>query len=402
MVLLIVGLTAATYVAMTLVTALRRNVPALGSADRAARALGITTALLTVVLSLAGLRIGPVGSEGELVPTVAAAISASAALGSSTACALLVGARGLAALGAGRRRRLEALTAGQRRDARWREATIRRRLEGHDLASEVTDADAALERLKVALRGLTAARDSLAEKLAGLGDARGRPSASRSATPTTRSTSSSSWASASSPPPRPPPFASPATSLCAAFPPPPQRGHLGLERLESAAGAPDAEILARLAPAATALRTFLAEIAAARAALDALAARRPASIPEGSEEDPLALAHRDLAALHDAFSAVLARVEVVQVRHAARATIAVVAEAAGAVAQSARSRGEGQSELEALAAEVTRAEAAAIMATPIESDAKALTAALARSTAALGQSDGASLDELLEALRSIA
>ena len=89
-------------------------------------------------------------------------------------------------------------------------------------------------------------------------------------------------------------------------------------------------------------------------------------------------------------------------RHAARATIAEVAEAAGAVAKSARSRGEGQAELEALAAEVTRAEAAAIMATPIESDARALTAALARSTAALAQTDGASLDELLAALRAIA
>ena len=403
MVLLIVGLTAATYVAMTLVTALRRDIAALGPADRAARALGITAALLTVALSLAGLRIGPVGSEGELVPTIAAAISAAAALGSSTACALLVGARGLAALGAGRRRRLEALTAGERRDARWREATIRRRLEGHDLASEVTDADAALERLKAALRGLTAARDSLTEKLAGLGDAAATPLGVevRHAHDEVNlklelgervlvAAESAAFRLACNEPLR---------RLSRRRP---SEATLGLERLERAAGAPDAEVLARLSPAATTLRTFLTEITAARAALDALAARRPASIPADSEEDPLALAHRDLAALHDAFSAVLARVEVVQVRHAARATIAVVAEAAGAVAQSARSRGEGQSELEALAAEVTRAEAAAIMATPIESDAKALTDALARSTAALGQSDGASLDELLGALRSIA
>ena len=403
MVLLIVGLTAATYVAMTLTTALRGHAAGLGPADRAARALGITTALLTAGLALVGLRIGPVGSGGELVPTVAAAIAAAAALGSSTACALLAGTRGLAALGEGRRRRIEMLTAGQRRDARWREATIRRRLDGGDLASEIADATTALDRLKVALRGLTAARDGLASRLAGLDGAGDTPLGveirrAHDEVNLKLELGERVLAAAES-----------AAFRLACNEPlrrlsrrRPSEATLGLERLHGAAGAPSAEVLARLDPAATALRAYLAEIAAARGALDALASRRPAGITPGSEEDPWTLARSDLGALHAAFSAVLERVEVVHVRHAARATLAEVAEAAGAVAQSARSRGEGQTELEALAAEVTRAEAAAIMATPIESDAKALTAALARSTAALGQSDGASLDELLGALRSIA
>ncbi len=403
MVLLIVGLTAVTYVAMTLITALRGHAAALGPADRAARTLGIAAAILTAAFTLVGLRIGPVGSGGELVPTVAAAIAAATALGSSTACALLAGTRGLSALGAVRRRRFEALTAGRQQHALRREATIRRRLDGGDLVDEIADANTALDRLKVALRSLTAARDGLASKLDGLGDAAdtalGRE-VSRAHTEVNLklelgervliAAESAAFRLACNEPLR---------RLSRRRP---SEATLGLERLLGAASAPSAEVLARLEPAASALRAFLDEIASARIALDVLASRHPASITPGSDEDPWTLAHRDLTALDDAFSAVLERVEVVHVRHAARATIAEVAEAAGAVAQSARSRGEGQTELEALAAEVTRAEAAAIMATPIESDARSLTAALARSTAALGQSDGASLDELLGALRSIA
>ena len=403
MVLLIVGLTAATYVATTMITALRAHAAALGPTDRAARRLGIAAALLTAGVAIVGLRIGAPGSGGELVPTLAVAIAASAALGSSTACALLASARGLAALGAGRRRRLAALAAGHHASARRLEAGDRRRRDGGDLVDEIADADAALSRLKVAFGGLAAARDGLAEKLHALGDAPGTPLGveirrARAEIDTKLELGERVL------------LAAEAAAFRLACNEPlrrlarrrPSEATLGLEHLHSAAGAPSAEILARLDPAATALRGFLHEIAVARRALDALAWRRPASIPAGSNEDPWTLAAADLTALHGAFTAVLERVEVVQIRHAARATIAEVAEAAGAVAKSARSRGEGQTELEALAAEVTRAEAAAIMATPIESDARTLTAALARSTAALAQTDGASLDELLAALRSIA
>ncbi len=157
MVLLIVGLTAVTYVATTLVTALRVLPGARGPADRAARALGITTAILTAGLALVGLRVGPSGSSGEFVPALALAVTASAALGSSAACALLASARGLTALGAGRRRRLEALAKGERSRARRLEAQRRHRLAGGDLVEEIADADAPLEPLTPALAGLRAA-----------------------------------------------------------------------------------------------------------------------------------------------------------------------------------------------------------------------------------------------------
>jgi hypothetical protein len=402
-VLLIVGLTAATYVAMTMITALRGHVAARGLADRSARRLGIAAALLTAAVALVGLRIGAAGAGGELVPTLAVAIAASAALGSSTACALLASARGLSALGAGRRRRAHALAAGRHASARRLEAGARRRREGGDLVDEIADADAALSRLKVAFAGLAAARDGLIEKLRGLGDAAQTPLGVEIRRARDEITTKLELGERVL-------VAAEAAAFRLACNEPlrrlarrrPSEATLGLEHLHGAAGAPSAEILARLDPAAAALRAFLSDITVARAALDALAQRRPASISAGGDEDPWTLAAADLNALQGAFTAVLERVEVVQIRHAARATIAEVAEAAGAVAKSARSRGEGQTELEALAAEVTRAEAAAIMATPIESDAKTLTAALARSTAALAQTDGASLDELLAALRSIA
>jgi hypothetical protein len=400
-VLLIVGLTAATYVATTLITALR--VPALAGSDRAARRLGIATALLTFGLAVVGLRIGGSGSRGELIPTFAVAVAASAALGSSAACALLATARGLTALGAGRRRRLDALVASRKEGARRLEAGSRRRREGGDLVDEIADADEALGRLKVALGGLAAARDGLAEKLRALDQAPITPLAVEVRRAHDEVATKLELGARVL-------FAAETAAFRLACNEPlrrlarrrPSEATLGLEHLDTAGGAPSSEILARLSPAATALSAFLREIAVARRALHALAARRPAAIAAGSDEDPWTLAAGDLTALHDAFTAVLERVEVVQVRHAARSTIAEVAEAAGAVAKSARSRGEGQAELEALAAEVTRAEAAAIMATPIESDARALTAALARSTAALAQTDGASLDELLAALRTIA
>lgn len=403
MVLLIVGLTATTYVAMTLVTALRVLPGARGPADRAARALGITTAILTAGLALVGLRIGPSGSSGELVPALALAVTASAALGSSAACALLASAWGLTALGAGRRRRLEALAKGERRRARKLEAQRQHRLAGGDLVDEIAGADAALERLKAALAGLRAARDGLAEKVGGLGDAVTSPLGVEIRRAQEEVATKLALGQRVL-------FAAESAAFRLACNEPlrrlsrhrPSEATLGLEHLHRAAGAPSTEVLARLDPAATALRTYLVEIAAARAALEAIAALRPFSIEAGSDEDPWELSRTDLVTLNEAFSSLLERVEIVQVRHAARATIAEVASAADAVAQSARSRGEGQTELEALAAEVTRAEAAAIMATPIESDAKALTQALARSTAALAQADGASLDELLAALRSIA
>jgi len=91
----------------------------------------------------------------------------------------------------------------------------------------------------------------------------------------------------------------------------------------------------------------------------------------------------------------------VAVRFGARADMEAVAAAAGEVESTARASGIPAADLQGLVDEVTRAESAIRMATPPEVDAKALEGVLARSETALGGSDGASLDELLRALREV-
>jgi hypothetical protein len=88
-------------------------------------------------------------------------------------------------------------------------------------------------------------------------------------------------------------------------------------------------------------------------------------------------------------------------RLSARAQIDAVAAAAGEVSEKARASGLPARDLGDLVDEMARAESAILMATPGDFDARALTATLSRGTEALGGHDGASLDELLRALREL-
>jgi hypothetical protein len=139
--------------------------------------------------------------------------------------------------------------------------------------------------------------------------------------------------------------------------------------------------------------------------LAALEAQRAEARPfdDGDEpDDAWAQAMRDHGAIEGAYEAVRERLGVVAVRFSARADMEAVATAAGEVSDKARASGIPASDLQGLVDEVARAESAILMATPPELDARALSAALARSTTALGGNDGASLDELLRALREVA
>ena len=140
----------------------------------------------------------------------------------------------------------------------------------------------------------------------------------------------------------------------------------------------------------------------AHAALSALEAKRPEGILAGSDEDPLAVALADLETLAEAYRAVLERLDVICVRRSAQATLDEVADAAGALSGRSEARRSDEGAIQELAAELAHAESAMALATPEEGESRALAAALARSTAALGRNDGASLDELLKALKSIA
>jgi hypothetical protein len=167
--------------------------------------------------------------------------------------------------------------------------------------------------------------------------------------------------------------------------------------LEGAEGLDEAKTL--LDFAGTMIDLFLHEAGRARAELDEVAKRRPLGM-EG--EDPWEQAVRDVEAVAAAYRALLDRIGVSALRLSARAGMDAVASAAGDVSSKARASGIPAQDLAALVDEVTRAESAVRMATPAELDGRALSEALARGAAALGEGgDGAKLDELLRALREL-
>jgi hypothetical protein len=170
------------------------------------------------------------------------------------------------------------------------------------------------------------------------------------------------------------------------------------------AGGADGAVTSALSSAVAEIDRFLGEAARTRRALAALEGRRPGG--PGDEDDwdgdAWAQAMRDVGAIEDAYDAVRERLDVVVVRFSARADMEAVASAAGEVSDKARASGLPAGDLSGLVDEVARAESAILMATPPDLDARALSAALARSATALGESDGASLDELLRALREVA
>ena len=393
-VLLLVSLSAITYVAMTLITAMRA-LPG-GTPDRAARLLGIAATAGTGLLSAAGLRVGPAGTTGELIPSLAVGVALAAAAGSLSACAIGAARRGLLLMGGPRRRRL-LLREGEARD---RESESKRRLEGADLRDEIAASEAALGRLEAALEKLAESRARLSDKLATMGDkgaGSGFGATYRKALDELDMKIELGERIRS------------AARICAfrlTCNEPlrrlarrrPREATLGLERLEGGGSGPSAP---SLEAAAASINGFLAEIEEAHHALTSMEDERPEGILAGSDEDPLAVALADLESLSEAYRAVLERLDVICVRRSAQATLDEVADAAGALSGRSEARRSDEGAIQELAVELAHAESAMAMATPDEGESRDLAAALARSTAALGRSDGASLDELLKALKSI-
>ncbi len=394
-VLLIVALTSVTYLAVTLLPVVRR-LPG-GAEERWARALGILTAGGTFTVAGIGLRVGVAGAGGEIVPTLAVGVAAAAACGSTAAFAALAGARAGILLGGARAQRRAELVERRAQAAKQLEASRARWSEGDDLRAESEEADGAVSRLAAALAKLDATRAGVEERLAAL-DEEGRSGEvgrelrrARDEIATKLDLGRKILGAAE---------AAAFRIACSE----PLRRLLRRRPRElaqglSAGGADAPAATAKLEAAAGAIDAFLGEAAEARRRLEALASRRP---EDAGDDDAWSAAARDLSAVEGAYRAVAERLSVVRVRWAARADMDAVASAAGEVSDRARASGIPASDLHALLDEVTRAESAILMATPGELDAHALTDALGRSTAALGGSDGASLDELLRALREVA
>jgi hypothetical protein len=149
------------------------------------------------------------------------------------------------------------------------------------------------------------------------------------------------------------------------------------------------------------IQSFLGELDGARAVLDALSSVRPSGLTEDNGGDPLPRARAEVDAVGAAYHAVLERAGMVRMRLAARTGMEQVASAAGAVSESARTMGLDEGELKLLLDEVARADMAMAITSPGGAELRALSDALARSTAALARNDATSLDELVRAMREL-
>jgi hypothetical protein len=386
-VLLLVALTSVTYLSFTLI-------PALRAPDHRVRRLGVGVAAVGVLLALFGLRVGPPGSGGEIVPTLALAVAAATALGSSAALSALGAARAVLALGSASRQRRALAAHREERQARRLDEARRGFLAGDDLRDRLAEADAAVGRLRAGLRNLEATRADVEHRLARLdpeaaGDLPRELRRAREEVATKLELGGKILRAAEA-----------AAFRIAAVTPVARLLRARPREVAEGLSGDVAALPARLTDAAAALDAFLARAAEERTAVEALAARRPADLDD--HDDPVPGALRDVDAVAFAFAAVRERIEVARVRLAARADLDAVAGAAGEVSARAHASGLPADDLQELVAEVMRAESAILMATPGDMDTAALTATVGRGTAALGGRDGASLDELLQALREIA
>jgi hypothetical protein len=174
-VFLLLALGSAAFVALTAASALEQRF-----AEQASRALepgpwdpprvrrtaliaGALWALLAFALGAAGLRVG-----GFVVLTSLVLAAGSIATFGAAALATLLGLRAVAAIVHARGRRLAALHKAEREQARLLEESRRRYLEGADLREQVADAEAALLRLRAALRSLEDMKVELDVKLEAL------------------------------------------------------------------------------------------------------------------------------------------------------------------------------------------------------------------------------------------
>jgi hypothetical protein len=389
-VLVLVALTSVTYLAMTLAPVLR--LPG-APADRAARRLGISVAAGVLLAAALGLRVGAPGGGGELVPSIALAVAAAATLGSTAAFGALGGGRAALALGAAGARRRREIEGRKRGEAKRLVAAKRAFEEGDDLRAQLAEAEAAVARLRAALTNLGATRDEVEARLGRLDEAAAASDLGRELRRTRDEVAGKLELGGKIL------RAAEAAAFRIAAGAPVARLLRRRPRRVAEGVSGDAATPARLAEIAGAIDAFLERVKAARAELDALAARRPEHVT--GDDDPLAQAQRDIDAVEEAYRAVRERLDVVRLRLAARADLDAVAGAAGEVSEKARASGLPAGDLQDLVDEVMRAEAAIVMATPGELDPKALSAALARGTAALDGRDGSSLDELLRALREL-
>jgi hypothetical protein len=427
LVLVLVALGASAFVVLTAAMALEQRYADLASRSleptawdprrvrKTALIAGGVTAMITLVVVSAGLQVGGFFTTGLVIT------AGSIAVGATGALAALLALRGVSLMMGARQRHLEALRAADLERVRHIEAGRRRYLEGADLREEVAEAQGALERLREALRSLEQVHAELLQHEVA---ASPPPVATEPGSPAQEGQSQAPAADTAAALASASDYArlrndvelkldlgrrvltaaEVAAFRLACFEPlrrllrrRPHEATAGLSRTRTAA-----ELDACIGQCAGEIQAFLGELDGARAVLDALAAVRPPALSGEGGGDPLAKARAEVDAVGAAYRAVLDRANVVRMRLAARTGMEQVASAAGAVTESARSMGLEEGELKLLLDEVARADLAmTVTSSSGGAEIRALTDALARSTAALDRNDPTSLDELVKAMREL-
>jgi predicted nucleic acid-binding Zn-ribbon protein len=358
-----------------------------------ARWIGAGAGVLAFIVALSVVRAG--GAFETLLLATALGF-AGGALGKAAALAAL---RARAANADRRIHEARALEAARAEKSAALAAKRQQIIAGEDLRAEVAEAERALERLRAALATLVSTRAGLADKSGPEAEAlRGELGL--------RIELGERVLAAAE--------AAAFRLACSA----PVRRLVRRRPADLAGLSPQAtgEPEARVGAAIAAVDAYLVEIGGARKELEEVAARRPASMPDEGEaaeedddasedaehdEDPAARARREIDAIETAYRAVRERADLARLRLSARAGMAEVASAAGAVSSRTRALGLDEKELGLLLTDVARAEDATAVDVADDEDLRALAGALARGAAALDQDDRASLDELLGALRSL-
>jgi hypothetical protein len=399
---LIVACSAVSYLALTLIPTLSFPAPA-SAILRGARWAGLAAGAATLAVALAGLRVDT-GAAHALTSSLGLSAALSVAAGTTTALAWLLAARGALTLGATRRAQQARLQAARDAEAKQLEAGLQRFQLGDDLRAEVAEARGAVERLHGAVERLRSTRDGLEQRLAeatpeapaelGAELSRARVDVATKISLGERilgAAEAAAFRLACS---------EPVKRLLRQRPRELSTRLQGLDELGHGAAS------ARIEAATSAIDAFLLDAEAGRERLRELAAQQlvPHGYSPAPAPDACAQASRNLEAIVAAYAAVGRRLHVVRLRLAAREEMEEVASAAGQLEGRARASGLDASELAELLGEVARAESAISMATPgeaDEADEHRLAETLLHSTQRFDDGDGASVEQLLAALREL-
>ncbi len=352
--------------------------------------LGTIAGVLSFVLTLATLRVG--GVLGTLVFGVALGALAR----SSVALVGVLGARAGVRLARGRMARAKALVEWREQKAAEANEANRKRLLGEDLSSEVSNADAALGKLRQALDTLVNTRAALADKLKGALESGGNVSlvadmvrmrddmdARIDLGKRVLGAAQAAVARLA--------YSIPVKKLV-------RRRPTEISGLDPRI---PGNYAMRIDAAITAIDSYIVVIGGARAEIDSIETERPAVESANPDEALPVRARREIDAIASAYASLRERADLVRLGLRAHEGMAQVASAAGEV--SIRAEGQvDQRDVNLLLDDVARAnQTTAADFIGGDEHVRTLAAALARGAKALSGDDRASLGEVVEALQSM-